>query len=163
MPPTFLGKNNGVDFTTVMTGGGKASLNAVVADDVDIGWSAGAQTAAVKAGEITNLASAEIEPLLMQPDAPQVQDFNLPYDFGVKFIVVAPAGIPEEARENLAAPHRGNPERSGEQACAIHEQGLRRTGRGARRRIGDAYAGKLRRSHKAARRLSRVILLCGPT
>ncbi|WP_421907541.1 tripartite tricarboxylate transporter substrate-binding protein [Mameliella sp.] len=94
-----LGKNNGVDFTTVMTGGGKASLNAVVADDVDIGWSAGAQTAAVKAGEITNLASAEIEPLLMQPDAPQVQDFNLPYDFGVKFIVVAPAGIPEEARE----------------------------------------------------------------
>ncbi|MCJ7874691.1 tripartite tricarboxylate transporter substrate-binding protein [Phaeobacter sp. J2-8] len=94
-----LGKNNGVEFTTVMTGGGKASLNAVVADDVDIAWSAGAQTAAVKAGEITNLASAEVEPLLMQPDAPQVQDFNLPYDFGVKFIVVAPAGIPEEARE----------------------------------------------------------------
>lgn len=92
-----LGKNNGIEFTTVMTGGGKASLNAVIADDVDIGWSAGAQTAAVKAGEITNLASAETEPLLMQPDAPQVQDFNLPYDFGVKFILVAPAGIPEEA------------------------------------------------------------------
>ena len=94
-----LGKNNGVEFTTVMTGGGKASLNAVVADDVDIGWSAGAQTAAVQAGEITNLASAEAEPLLMQPDAPLVQDFNLPYNFGIKFVVLAPAGIPQEARE----------------------------------------------------------------
>lgn len=92
-----LGKNNGVDFTVVMTGGGKGSLNAVVADDVDIGWSAGAQTANVRSGDITNLASAETEPLKMQPEAPQVQDFNLPYDFGVKFIVVAPAGIPEEA------------------------------------------------------------------
>lgn len=94
-----LGKNNGIEFTTVMTGGGKGSLNAVVADDVDIAWSAGAQTASVLAGDVINLASAEAEPLLMQPDAPQIQDFNLPYDFGVKFIVAAPVGIPAEARE----------------------------------------------------------------
>ena len=102
-----LGKNNGVDFTIVMTGGGKGSLNAVIADDVDMAWSAGAQTASVLAGDVTNLASAEVEPLLMQPDAPQIQDFNLPFDFGVKFIVAAPAGIPQEAREtwqhNIAA------------------------------------------------------------
>lgn len=94
-----LGLNNGIEFNTVVTGGGKASLNAVVADDVDIGWSGGPQTAAVKAGEITNLASAEAGPLQMQPEAPQVQDFNLPYDFGVKFFVAAPAGIPDAARE----------------------------------------------------------------
>lgn len=98
-----LGQNNGVEFTTVMTGGGKGSLNAVVADDVDIAWSAGAQTASVRAGDITNLASAETAPLTMQPDAPQVQDFNLPFDFGVKFIVVAPAGIPAEAQETWQA------------------------------------------------------------
>lgn len=94
-----LGKNNGVEFTIVQTGGGKGSLNAVIADDVDIAWSAGAQTASVRAGDVTNLASAETTPLKMQPDAPRVQDFNLPYDFGVKFIVIAPAGIPDAASE----------------------------------------------------------------
>ncbi len=98
-----LGKNNGVEFTNVMTGGGKGGVNAVVADDVDIAWSAGAQTAGVKAGDLTNLVSAEVAPLRMQPDAPQIQNFNMPFDFGVKFLVMAPAGLPDGVRATWQA------------------------------------------------------------
>lgn len=94
-----LGINNGVEFTTVMVGGGRASVNAVIADDVDLAWAAGSQIAGVNTGDLTNLASAEAEPLQMQPDAPLLQDFDMPYIFNVKFMVIAPDGIPAEAQE----------------------------------------------------------------
>ncbi|MBY6121730.1 MULTISPECIES: Bug family tripartite tricarboxylate transporter substrate binding protein [Mameliella] len=94
-----LAKRNGIQFTTVMTGGGKASLNAVIADDVDIGWSAGAQTASVRAGDVVNLASAEAMPLNVSPDAPLLSAYDMPYTFGVKFLVMAPDGLPAEVRE----------------------------------------------------------------
>ncbi|MBV7394780.1 Bug family tripartite tricarboxylate transporter substrate binding protein [Mameliella sediminis] len=93
-----LAKRNGIEFTTVMTGGGKASLNAVIADDVDIGWSAGAQTASVLAGDVVNLASAEDAALKVSPDAPLLAEYDMPYTFGVKFMVMAPDGLPEEVR-----------------------------------------------------------------
>ena len=94
-----LGRNNDVDFTVVMTGGGRGGVNAVVAADVDAAWSAGAQTQGVLSGELVNLTSAEGEPLRVSPDAPLIQDFNFGYDMGVMFLVMAPAGIPEEAHE----------------------------------------------------------------
>lgn len=93
-----LGQRNGVTFRTVMTGGGRASMNAVIAEDVDIGWSGGAQNAAVRAGELRTLASAEDGPLDVSPDAPLLSDFDMPYAFGVKFLVMAPDGLPEEVR-----------------------------------------------------------------
>lgn len=94
-----LGLNNDVDFTVVMTGGGRGGLNAVVADDVDLAWSAGAQTQAVRAGEVVNLTSAEGTPLRVSPDAPLIQEFDFPYDMGVMFLVMAPDGLPDAAKE----------------------------------------------------------------
>lgn len=93
-----LAKNNGVEFTIVMTEGGRGGINAVMADDVDAAWVAGAQAKSVASGDLINLASAEATPLKVSPDAPLLSAFDFPYDMGVVFMTIAPAGIPEEAR-----------------------------------------------------------------
>lgn len=93
-----LGKNNGVEFTIVMTEGGRGGINAVMASDVDAAWVAGAQAKSVASGDLINLASAEASPLRMSPDAPMLSEFNFPYDLGVRFLTIAPDGIPEEAQ-----------------------------------------------------------------
>lgn len=92
-----LGKNNGVEFTIVMTEGGRGGMNAVMADDVDAAWVAGAQAKSVASGDLINLASAESAPLRMSPDAPLLSDFDFPFDLGVTFLTVAPDGMPDEA------------------------------------------------------------------
>lgn len=92
-----LGKNNGVDFTIVMTEGGRGGMNAVMADDVDAAWVGGAQAKSVASGDLINLASAEAAPLRMSPDAPLLNEFNFPFDLSVTFMTIAPKGIPAEA------------------------------------------------------------------
>ena len=98
----LLGKANDVEFTNVMVKGGKGGLNGVVADDLDIAWGAGPQTKGVKAGELVNLISAESDPLAASPGTPKLADYGVPYEFGTKFLLVAPAGLPDEAREAIA-------------------------------------------------------------
>lgn len=93
-----LGRANGVDFATVMLKGGKAGLNGVIADDLDLAWAAGVQTANVLSGDVVNLVSAEETPLRVSPDAPQLAEYGVPFTFGTKFIVVAPAGLPEATK-----------------------------------------------------------------
>lgn len=93
-----IGKANGVEFTTVMVQGGKGGLNGVVADDLDVAWAAGVQTPGVLAGDLVNLVSAEDGALRISPEAPLLAEFDVPYTFGVKFMVVAPAGMPDAAR-----------------------------------------------------------------
>lgn len=95
-----IGKENGVEFTTVMVKGGKGGLNGVVADDIDVAWAAGVQTPAVQSGDIVNLVSAEAGALNISPDAPLLTDFNVPFSFGVKFMVMAPAGLPDAAKDS---------------------------------------------------------------
>ena len=97
-----LGKANGVEFNTVMVKGGKGGLNGIIADDLDIAWGAGVQTKAVLAGDLVNLVNAESKPLRISPDIPHMADYGVPFDFGSKFMVMAPAGIPDEARQTLA-------------------------------------------------------------
>ncbi|MEO1681509.1 MAG: tripartite tricarboxylate transporter substrate-binding protein [Pseudomonadota bacterium] len=98
-----IGKNNGVEFTTVMVQGGKGGLNGVVADDLDLAWAAGVQTPGVQAGDLVNLVSAEDGPLNISPDAPMLDAYNVPFTFGVKFIVVAPTGLPDDVKATYAA------------------------------------------------------------
>lgn len=98
-----IGKNNGVEFTTVMVKGGKGGLNGVVADDLDVAWAAGVQTAGVKAGDLVNLVSAENGPLNVSPDAPLMAAYSVPFTFGVKFIVVAPSGLPDDVKATYEA------------------------------------------------------------
>lgn len=98
-----IGKYNDVEFTTVMVKGGKGGINGVVADDLDVAWAAGPQAAGVKAGDLINLVSAEVAALNVSPDAPLLSSFGVPYTFGTRFIVVAPAGLPDDARAALQA------------------------------------------------------------
>ncbi|WP_424988464.1 tripartite tricarboxylate transporter substrate-binding protein [Microbulbifer sp. S227A] len=96
----LIGEKNGVEFTIVMVKGGKGGMNGVVADDIDIAWAAGVQAEAVRSGDLVNLVSAEDAPLKLSPDAPMLADFGVPYALGSKFVVVAPAGLPDDVKQS---------------------------------------------------------------
>lgn len=98
----LLGKANGVDFNIVSLKGGKAVMNAVNAGDVDIGWAAGIQTKAVKAGEMVNLVSGISKPLEASPEAPLMSDVGVNYNADGFFLFVAPGGMADDARTALA-------------------------------------------------------------
>jgi tripartite-type tricarboxylate transporter receptor subunit TctC len=99
----IIGNALGIEFTTVMVNGGRGGLNGVVAEDIDIAWAAGVQTAGVRAGDVVNLVSAENEALRVSPDAPLLSDFDVPFTFGVNFMVIAPDGLPEEVSATYQA------------------------------------------------------------
>lgn len=97
----LLGKANGVKFNSVRFKGGKGVMNAVIAGDVDFGWGAGIQTKGVKSGALVNLLSGEKGKLNISPNAPLIKDLGVPYDFGAKFMFLAPAGISADARKAI--------------------------------------------------------------
>ncbi len=97
----LIGKKNGFNFTTVMVKGGKGALNGVLADDLDVGWGAGPQNKAVSAGDLVNLVSAEATKLNVSPDAPLLSEYGVSTILGAKFMFVAPAGLPDDARETI--------------------------------------------------------------
>jgi len=92
----------GVKFNTVVLRGGRKVMNAIIAGDVDLGYGAGIQAKAVMSGKMVNLASGLGERLRISPNAPTLVEMGIPYDIGAKFIFVAPAGIPADARKALA-------------------------------------------------------------
>ena len=92
----------GIALNTVMFKGGRGVLNAITAGDVDAGWVAGIQSKGVRAGDLVNLLSGESGRLKVSPDAPTLREVGIAYDAGAKFLVVAPKGIPADARKGLA-------------------------------------------------------------
>lgn len=92
----------GVSFNTVMFRGGRAVVNAVTAGDVDMGWGAGIQNKAVKAGELVNLMSGEAKRLMISPGVPTLMELGIPFTAGASFLFAAPRGIPAEARAAIA-------------------------------------------------------------
>jgi len=99
----LLGRANGVKFNIVGVRGGKAVMDGINAGDLDVGFAAGIQTKAVKAGRVVNLASALPQPLEASPDAPLFAELGLEYDADGFFMFIAPAGLPADARAALAA------------------------------------------------------------
>jgi len=92
----------GIKFNTVILRGGRKVMNAVTAGDVDLGYGAGIQAKAVKAGTMVNLASGLGDRLKISPNAPTLMEMGIPHDIGAKFLFVAPAGLPGEVRTALA-------------------------------------------------------------
>ena len=92
----------GVKFNTVVFRGGRKVLNAITAGDVDVGWVAGIQAKGVRAGDLVNLMSGETTRLKISPDVPTLAELGIPYDAGAKFLIVAPKGIPADARNGIA-------------------------------------------------------------
>lgn len=99
----LLGKAQGVKFNIVSLRGGKAVLDVINAGDVDMGFVAGLQGKGVAAGDLVNLASVMNTPLKQSPDAPVLRDRGLEFDAEGEFVFMAPAGLPAEARDTLAA------------------------------------------------------------
>lgn len=98
----YLGEVNDVPFNIVSSyKGGKAVLNAINADDIDIGWVAGPQKAGVEAGDLVNLLNGEDQPLAVSPDAQSLSDVGVSFFFGATFVAMAPAGLPDDARAAL--------------------------------------------------------------
>ncbi len=99
----LLGEANGVEFNIVQVRGGRAVMDGVNADDMDLGWMAGIQAKGVMAGDLVNLASGIGKPLAVSPDAPLTSAFGLEYAADGYFALVGPAGMPDDAREALTA------------------------------------------------------------
>ncbi|MEM7438912.1 MAG: tripartite tricarboxylate transporter substrate-binding protein [Pseudomonadota bacterium] len=97
----LLGEAMGVEFNIVSVKGGKAVMNGMQAGDLDVGFMAGIQRKGVASGDLVNLASALSAPLVQTPDAKTLADLGVPYSADGYFVLVAPAGIPDEARTAL--------------------------------------------------------------
>ena len=93
----------GIKFNVVMLRGCRAVVNAVTAGDVDVGWGAGIQNKAVKAGDLVNLLSGEKTRLMLSPDVPTLAELGIPFPAGANFLIVGPKGIPDAARKGYAA------------------------------------------------------------
>lgn len=98
----LLGKAHDFEFNIVSLKGGKAVMNALNAGDVDVGWGAGIQTKAVKAGDMVNLVSAISKPLDVSPDAPLLSDLGVEYNADGYFLFAAPGGMSDDVRAALA-------------------------------------------------------------
>ncbi len=98
----LLGKHAGFEFNIVMVKGGKGVMNGLNAGDLDIGWGAGIQTKAVKAGDMVNLLSALTKRLDASPDAPTLGEIGMDMNAEGYFMFTAPAGIPDDARAAIS-------------------------------------------------------------
>jgi tripartite-type tricarboxylate transporter receptor subunit TctC len=80
----------------------QVALEAVIAGEVDLALVAGRQAPGVSDGSLVNLVSAENSRLRMSPDVPTLRENGIPYDLGARFLIFAPAGIPDEAKAGMA-------------------------------------------------------------
>jgi len=99
----LLGKAQGVEFNIVEVRGGKAVMDGVNAGDLDLGFMAGIQSKGVAAGDLVNLASALSDPLNQTPEAPTLADLGVDFTADGQFMFAAPAGLPDDARDAIAA------------------------------------------------------------
>lgn len=99
----LLGQNAGIDLNIVMVKGGKGVMNGLNAGDLDIGWGAGIQAKAVKAGDMVNLVSGISSKLVVSPDAPTMGELGIDFNSDGYFLFTAPAGLSQEARDAIAS------------------------------------------------------------
>jgi len=97
-----LGKASGIEFNIVMKQGGKGVMDGLYAGDLDIGLAPASKTGAVLAADMVNLASGLSEKLIVSPNAPTMSELGVHFTADGYFPFLAPAGIPEEAREALS-------------------------------------------------------------
>ncbi|MDN3722264.1 tripartite tricarboxylate transporter substrate-binding protein [Roseibium salinum] len=119
----LLGQAQGVDFNIIQVRGGRAVMDGVNAGDMDLGFMAGIQSKGVAAGDLVNLASGLSSPLEQSPDAPRLADLGVEFHADGYFAFIGPAGMPDEARNAIAAAietvvtQEGGKARSHDQQC----------------------------------------------
>lgn len=98
----LLAEANDLNLNIVDLRGGKASLDAVLAEDIDLGFMAGIQSRGVAAGHLVNLASIMSKPLTQSPDAPLLSEFGVEFTMEGYFVFIAPKDLPEAAKSTLS-------------------------------------------------------------
>ena len=76
-------------------------MNGLNAGDLDVGFVAGIQAKAVRAGDMVNLASGMSFPLTLSPKAPLMTEFGVQFNGDAYFMFAAPAGVPKEAQQAI--------------------------------------------------------------
>lgn len=98
----IVGRALGITVNPLRTKGGKGALNALVSMDANVSWGGGVQKPLVEAGELKILASAETTPVELAPEKPTLIDEGINLNLGYQYIITAPAGLPDEIRDEIA-------------------------------------------------------------
>lgn len=99
----YIADHYQIPINIVSVRGGKGSLNAIVADDVDAGWVAGIQEKGGKSGNLVNLVSGESTRLAISPQAPTLEEQGISLIVGATFVLVGPQGMPAEVTAGIAS------------------------------------------------------------
>ena len=98
----IVAQHFGIPVNHLRAGGGRGSINALLAGDANVAWGGGVQKGLVDAGELVILASGEDEPLVQAPQKKTLQDYGIDYSFDYQFMLAGPKGMSEEARDAIA-------------------------------------------------------------
>lgn len=98
----LIARHFDIDVNHLRAAGGRASVNALVAEDANVAWGGGVQRGLVDAGEVVILASAEDAPLVQAPDGKTLKDYGIDNIFAYQFMLAGPAGMSDEARDAIA-------------------------------------------------------------
>lgn len=98
----LIARHFDIDVNHLRAKGGRGALNALVAEDANVGWGGGVQRGLVEAGELVILASGEEAPLVQAPDGKTLRDYGIDNSFAYQFMLAGPAGMDIEARDAIA-------------------------------------------------------------
>ncbi|MEZ5739039.1 MAG: tripartite tricarboxylate transporter substrate binding protein [Burkholderiaceae bacterium] len=100
----MVARHYGIEVNHLRGSGGKSAINALIAEDANVGWGGGVQGPLVAAGELVILASAEPQPLVQAPKQPTLIDLGvMKSGLGFQFLLAAPKGLSDEARKGITA------------------------------------------------------------
>ena len=100
----MVARHYGIQVNHLRGKGGKSAINALVAQDANVGWGGGVQGPLVAAGELVILASAETAPLVQAPDKKTLIDRGImDTGLGFQFLLAGPKGMDPEVRDAIAA------------------------------------------------------------
>jgi tripartite-type tricarboxylate transporter receptor subunit TctC len=99
----MIAKQSGVKITPVPTQGGAGVVNAVIADQVDFGYTGGTWGPSVTSGTIKLLASGPREPLKNRGEVPTLRKLGYDVETEVFVTVSVPKGTPDAVVRKLEA------------------------------------------------------------
>jgi len=97
-----VARHYGITVNHLRGKGGKSAINALVAQDANVGWGGGVQGPLVAAGELVILASAEPTRLVQAPDTQTLIERGvLDTGLGFQFLLAGPKGMDPEATKAI--------------------------------------------------------------
>lgn len=99
-----VARHYGIEVNHLRGKGGRSAVNALVANDANVGWGGGVQRPLVAAGELVILAGAEPSRLVQAPDMPTLIERGvMSQGLGFQFLLVGPKDMDPGAAEAITA------------------------------------------------------------